>query len=67
MLFDYSQTAFVHALRMLNSSPPSPDNSQELTLGLEPESAQRADLASPLSLSLDESPDCLAPVSDDTL
>jgi len=67
MLFDYSQTTCVHALRMLDSSPPNLENSQELTVGLEPESVQSPDLASPLSLSLDESQDCLPPVSDNTL
>jgi len=62
MSFDYSQTTFGHALRMLDSSPPRLDISQELTLGQEPDSAQIPNLASPLSLSLDESPDCRAPV-----
>jgi len=67
MLFHYSQTAFAHALRMLDSSPPSVDNSQEETLGLAPESAHSPDLACPLSLSLDECQDCLPSVSDNTL
>jgi len=40
MSFNYSQTAFAQPLRMLESSPPSQDNSHELTLRLEPESAQ---------------------------
>jgi len=65
--FDYSQAAFGHALRMLDSIPPSLDNSEVLTLELEPESAQSPDLASTRSLSLDESQDCLAPVSDNLL
>jgi len=67
MSFDYSQTAFAHALRMLDSFPPSLDNLQELTVRLEPQSTQSPDLASPLSLSLDKSQDCLPPVSDNTL
>jgi len=67
MSFDYSHTAFAQALWMLNLSPPSLNNSQEVTVGLEPESTQSPDLASPLSLSLDESQDCLAPVSDNRL
>jgi len=66
MTFDYSQTAFAHALPMLNSSPSGLDNSQKLILALEPESVQSPDLASILSLSLNESQDCLAPVSDNT-
>jgi len=53
MSFDYSQRAFVQVMRMLDSIPPSLDNSQELILGLEPWSAQSPDLASRLSLSLD--------------
>ena len=67
--FDYSQMAFAHALQMLDSHPPSLDNSQELTLGHEPESAPTPDLASRLSLSLDESQshDPPAPVSDTTV
>jgi len=66
MSFDYSQIAFAHALRMLDSSPSSLDNSQQLTLRLESESTQIPDQASPLSLCLNKSEDCLASVSDNT-
>jgi len=66
MSFDSSQTAFAQSLLMLDSYPHSQDNSQELTLRLEPESAQSPDLASSLSLSLEDSqgPDGPTPVSD---
>jgi len=67
MSFDYSQTAFGHAMGMLDLSQPSLDNSQELTIRLERQSAQSPDLASPHSLSLDECQDCLPPVSDNAL
>ena len=67
--FDYGQMPFAHAFQMLDSNPPSLDNSQELTLGHQPESAPTPDLASRLSLSLEESQshDPPALVSDSTV
>ena len=67
--FDYGQMPFAHAFQMLDSNPPSLDNSQELTLGHQPESAPTPDLASRLSLSLEESQshDPPAPFSDSTV
>jgi len=47
MSVDYSQTAFSPDLRMPNLSPHSLDNLQDLTLGLEPESAQIPTLPAP--------------------
>ena len=67
--FDYAQMPFPHAFQILDSNPPSLDNSQELTLGHQPESAPTPDLASRLSLSLEESQshDPPAPFSDSTV
>ena len=54
LLFDYNQGAFTRALQMLDSDPVSPDNSQELMLGLAQQRTGSPDFPSGLSLSLDD-------------
>jgi len=53
--FDFTQTSLARALGLLDSDPASPDDSQELTLGLARGRATSPEVASRLSLSLEDS------------